>query len=190
MVFDGRYYTTTLPVPPVQYHPGAPAVGELCAGALRSAYFYAQHQATLIGSQTWPIRLRRMTTPSVLSATTMQRVAEWCAVHLGEHHTHVVASMTLYSPTQLGVRGLNARLVVTDNTATATGTTLTVDRVTGPLERFGEGAIQEITLSVALTGLTLPTSAARVYVEAYALLGGTAYPTVPLTATAWRVTVP
>lgn len=190
MVFDGRYYGAALPIPPVQYHPGAPAVGELAAGGLRAAYLYAQHQATLIGSQTWPIRLRRMSTPNTLQSTSMQRIAEWCAVHLAEHHTHIVATVCFYAPQVIGVWGMNARLIATDNTATVTGVTLTVQRPTEALPRYGEGHIQEVQLAVALSGLTLPTSAARVYVEAYATLGSNAFAAVPLTATAWRVTVP
>lgn len=191
MVFDGRYYGGALPIPPVQYHPNAQAAGELAAGGLRAAYLYAQHQATLIGSQTWPMRHRRAAAPVTLSSTSMQRVAEWTAVHLAEHHTHCVAEFWWSSPQVAGAADVLVRAVATDGTATATGTTLTTTlrpESEGLLIAGQRAYVSQVAVDVS--SLTRPTAAGRVYLEAYAVLGGSAHVIAPLQATAWRVTVP
>lgn len=199
MVFDGRFYRGALPIPPVQYQPGAPAVGELAAGGLRAAYLYAQHQATLIGSQTWPMRRRRGARPEgIPGGSSLHRIAEWCAVHLAEHHSHVVCELTFVTPDAAYPMRLDMQVTVTDGTASDAGARVEIsqrDMRQGPtFAGYGAWYAQAV---VALSTVTRPLSTARVYLDASTRIEwdldgslSAAGRIIPLGATAWRVTVP
>jgi len=191
MVFDGRFYAGASPISPILYHAKAPATGELCASALRAAYFFAQHQASLIGSQTYTQRMRRHEVDIYLLSTTMQRVAEWPAVHLAAHHTHVTAEI-FFQANPFPVSSISARLVITDNASTVTGQTVTTDL--GPETVFSLvnfRPVFRLQMIAPIGTLSLPTEAARVYIEASATsLGAAALAITPLVATAWREVQP
>lgn len=188
MVFDNRYYAGASPLHPALYHARAPAAGDLCSGALRAAYFFSLHQATLIGTQTWTLRRRRSMASTTLASATLQRIAEWSAVHLAAHHTHVVAELWVATHASYRLATIEARAVATDNTTTATGPTVSLDaREQTEFSRVAGLAAYRLPLVVPLSTLTLPTEAARVYIEASASDANAAvYRVVPLSATAWR----
>lgn len=190
MVLDGRSYTGAAPVPPVLYHPRAPAVGDLCAQALRAAYFYTQHQATLIGSQTWPIRHRRYAAQPVILSASMHRLGEWCAVHLASHHTRVIAQLTCVAGTGTEPADLDMRVVVVDGGTTITGATSTL-ALSEEAQEPGIGGQAAFTVRAYadISSLTRPTTSAKVYIEA-----ASRFPTpaslafvVPVVGTAWKL---
>lgn len=186
---DGLQYLAAQYIQPVLAHPDAPAVGDLAAQALRAAYFAQQHQATLIGTQTYPLRQRVGRTVSLLSSNSYQRVAEWCSVHLAPHHARVEVEAQIGFPAIIAVR-VYLRTVVYDGTATHTATA--TERVLRAEEAEGYIAalpIIRVSNVLALPATNLPVSSAQVRVEAYAVIEGltTASPVAPLAISAWRV---
>lgn len=190
MPFDGRYYLGAQPIAPALYHARAPAAADLCAGALRAGYLYALHQATLIGSQTYRLRMRRGSPMASVSSTSAQRVAEWCAVHLAAHHTQVIAELYVALTRNGGDPVISARVVATDGTTTVTGTTQTLT-VPSPEEAMQVNGhpVHHIIAAVDVSTLTRPTEAALVYLEAWATVGGVACAMAPMVATAWRTSL-
>ena len=189
MAFDGRYYAGAAPIPPVLHHSRAPAVGDLCAQALRAGYFYSQHQASVIGVQTWPLRQRRYAPGQYLAVSSFQRIAEWCAVHLASHHERVVARLTVgASAVQDAVNmTLKAKVVVGANTDEAQEVvSCTADRLEGYVQGL---AIFSVDVAVPLSTVVRPTESALVYLEAYAVASGegVAAQLRPMTAQAWRL---
>lgn len=193
MAFDGRFLTGAAPIGPVLHHPDAPAVGDLCAQSLRAAYLYGLHQATVIGTQTWPLRLRRLADQPKINVAALERVGEWCAVHLATHHSRIVAHFAFGAVLIRDWIRMRARLVVVDGANTDTGATFTLDcNVETGQPRSALTATYAIEPTVQLVNVTLPTSSARVYLEAQAVHGVTGVATtvayaVPLHATVWRV---
>ena len=116
---DGLLYLAGQYLQPVLAHPDAPAVGDLGAQALRAAYFHQQHQATLIGTQTYPLRRRLHARWSAVEASSYQRIAEWCSVYLAPHHRRIEVEAQV--GTIIGrVIEVYLRTVVFDGTATHT----------------------------------------------------------------------
>jgi hypothetical protein len=187
-VSDGLIYLEGQYLQPLLAQPQAPAVADLGAQALRAAYFAQQHQATLIGSQTYPMRLLSRREPVMLEVNSYQRVAEWCSVHLAPHHKRIeVEAMVAYAgaaPTRMYLR-----TVVFDGTATHTSTAtselLAVDQLVGVSSGRAIATIQNM---LDLPATNLPVSTAQVRVEAYAVLESTttALPVAPLVISAWR----
>lgn len=188
MVFDDRHYIGAQPVSPLHYHAGAPAVGDLCAQAMRAGYFFPRHQATLIGSQTYQMRFRRQSAMQIVDQTTPHRIAEWCAVHLAAHHTHVIAEVWIALTRTNGYAEIRSRLIATDNTTTVTGsnTVLEVPAPDASLQVNGH-PVHVSLVSVDISTLTRPTESARVYVESHALVEtGASCAMAPMLVTAWR----
>lgn len=191
MPFDGRYYTGAAPISPALHHPHAPAVGDLCGQSLRAGYFFAQHQATLIGSQTWPQRNRRFSLIPTLNSASFVRVAEWCAVHLATHHSRVIGDLIVGVGQPMDPLEIKLRVVLV-GTATVTGSTTTVvaqpeTEETGP----AFSGYQVLRAYASTSALALPAEDVRIYLEASAAYrsAATAAHVVPMLAHAWRVSV-
>ena len=185
---DGLIYLAGQYLQPLLAQPQAPAVADLGAQALRAAYFAQQHQATLIGTQVYPIRMRLGRKPVMLTVNSYQRVAEWCSVHLAPHHKRIEVEALIAFPGNQGFRGY-LRTVVYDGTTTHTSTA--TDQLLRMEEFDGEvsgRAITRVFNMLDLPATNLPTSSAQVRVEMYAVLDGTstAIPIAPIAITAWR----
>lgn len=186
---DGLLYLGAAYLQPLLAQPEAPCVADLASQALVAAYFAQQHQSTLIGTQTYPMRLRLGRSPVFLSSNSYQRVAEWCSVHLAAHHTRIEVE-ALFAVADVVPHRIYLRTVIYDGTTThtATGAELV------PEPDLGEGgsagrAIMRMANVLTLPATNLPVSDAQVRVEAYAVIDGTsvAAPVMPLTISAWRV---
>lgn len=191
MPFDGRYYLGAAPIAPALHHPHAPAVGDLCGQSLRAGYFFAQHQATLIGSQTWPQRNRRFSLIPTLNSASFVRVAEWCAVHLATHHSRVIGELVVSAGQPMDPLQLKLRVVLV-GTATVTGSTTTVVAEVDTEQAGPASSGYQVLRAYADTStLNLPAEDVRVYLEASAAYrsAATAAQVVPLLAHAWRVSV-
>ena len=186
---DGLIYQAATYLQPLLAQPNAPAVADLGAQALRAAYFAQQHQATLIGTQTYPLRMRVGRVPSFLSSTSYQRIAEWCSVHLAPHHARVEVEAWVAVPFVVRTR-IYLRIVVADGTAThtSTATELVPDHGDPEGASAGRGLVR-VSNVLTLPATNLPVSTAQVRVEAYAVLDGTstAAPMGMAAITAWRV---
>ena len=186
---DGLIYQAATYLQPLLAQPDAPAVADLGAQALRAAYFAQQHQATLIGTQTYPLRMRVGRVPSFLSATSYQRIAEWCSVHLAPHHSRIEVEAWVAVPLVVRSR-IYLRIVVADGTATHTSTA--TELVPDPADAEGSSAgrgLVRVGNVLTLPSTNLPVSNGQVRVEAYAVLDGTATaaPMGMAAITAWKV---
>ena len=202
MGFDGRLYYGAAPIAPALHHPHAPAVGDLCGQALRASYLFAQHQATVIGAQTWPMRTRRVAEPVTINVSSLQRVAEWSAVHLGTHHTQLACSFMFSTAVIRRRLNMRTRLVVVVGANTDTGTTFesevseaTADPMLGRRNVQGGFLLASRYFStqcvIDLSTVVRPTEEAKVYLEAQCVgadsgVGTSSERVVPVHAICWR----
>ena len=186
---DNSQYLGAAYLQPLLAQPEAPCVADLASQALVAAYFAQQHQSTLIGTQTYPMRLRLGRSPVFLSSTSYQRVAEWCSVHLAPHHTRLEVE-ALFGVAGVVATRIYLRTVVYDGTSTHTATGAELVPEPDLAEGSSAGrAVMRVSNVLTLPSTNLPVSDAQVRVEAYAVLDGTAVaaPVMPLAISAWRV---
>lgn len=189
---DGSQYLGAAYLQPLLAQPEAPCVADLASQALVAAYFAQQHQSTLIGTQTYPMRLRLGRSPVFLSSTSYQRIAEWCSVHLAPHHTRIEVEALFGVPVTGDSARIYLRTVVYDGTSTHTATASEYT----PQADDAEGAVAgrsvvRVSNVLTLPSTNLPVSDAQVRVEAYATLEAemvtAAAAMMPLVISAWRV---
>lgn len=187
---DGLIYQAATYLQPLLAQPDAPAVADLGAQALRAAYFAQQHQATLIGTQTYPLRMRVGRAQSFVSSTSYQRIAEWCSVHLAPHHSRIEVEACLVVAL-VGDTRIHLRIVVADGTATHTSTA--TEFVPDPADAEGSiagRALVRVSNVLTLPATNLPVSNGQVRVEMYAVLKDDPTQAAPMgtaAVTAWRV---
>lgn len=191
MSFDGRYYLGAAPVPPMRHLPHAAAAAELPASLLVGGYFTSIHQATLIGTQPYLLRRRRAVSPSNLRVATWSNLAEWCAVHLPEHVTELVAEVWVGAVSGPLAATLRARIVVEWDGDTFEGEAFELfPEQAAPVTVAGLDAYQLFPRLVlpSLGDADRPTVEARVRVQGYAANSDGPTDFTPLDVTAWRLT--